>query len=178
MVMSPALPTAHERYGKMGTLEKDGSSKPLSFDGKAASWPPFKKAIHQLLDEEGCGWVVEGGNAFCAMLQAAAAKAAKSTTTSGKGTVSKNVADYKERHRLVEEALVAVGGFLQHEYVASGPEMSPVPFVVPICTPHRVSATHHTRRLCSSASEILCMCNKQFSPGERERDVQSEGSRR
>ena len=33
MVMSPALPTARARCGKMGTLEKDGSSKPLSFDG-------------------------------------------------------------------------------------------------------------------------------------------------
>ena len=55
----------------MGTLEKDGSSKPMSFDGKAASWPPFKKAIHQLLDKEGCGWEVEGGNAFCVMIQAA-----------------------------------------------------------------------------------------------------------
>ena len=52
----------------MGTLEKDGSSKPLSFDGKAASWPPF-----------------------------AAAQAAKSTTKSGKGTVSSNVADYKDK---------------------------------------------------------------------------------
>jgi hypothetical protein len=80
----------------MGTLEKDGS-KPLIFDGKAGSWPPFKIALHKLLDKEGCGWVVEGGNAFCAMLQAAAAKAAKSTTASGKGTVSTNVADYKEK---------------------------------------------------------------------------------
>ena len=80
----------------MGTLEKDGS-KPLIFDGKAASWPPFKTALHKLLDKEGCGWVVEGGNAFCAMLQAAAAKAAKSTTASGKGTVSTNVADYREK---------------------------------------------------------------------------------
>ena len=95
VVMSPALPTAHERCGKMGTLEKDGS-KPLIFDGKAASWPPFKIALHKLLDKEGCGWVVEGGNAFCAMLQAAAAKAAKSTTASGKGTVSTNVADYRD----------------------------------------------------------------------------------
>ena len=49
--LSPTLPTAHERCGKMGTLETDGS-KPLSFDGKAASWPPFKKALHQLLDKE------------------------------------------------------------------------------------------------------------------------------
>ena len=82
VVMSPALPTAHERCGKMGTLEKDGSSKLLIFDGKAASWPPFKTALHKLLDKEGCSWVVEGGNAFCAMLKAAAAKAAKSTTIS------------------------------------------------------------------------------------------------
>ena len=67
----------------MGTLEKDGS-KPLSFDGKAASWLPFKSELVKLLDKEGCGWVVQGGNAFCAMLQAAAAKAAKSTVTSGK----------------------------------------------------------------------------------------------
>jgi hypothetical protein len=37
---------------------------------------------------------VEGGDVFCAMLQAASAKAAKSTVTSGKGTVSTNVADY------------------------------------------------------------------------------------
>ena len=81
----------------MGTLEKDRPSKPLSFDGKAASWPPFKKALHQLLEKEGCGWVVEGGNAFCAMLQAAAAQAAKSTTKSGKGTVSINIADCKEK---------------------------------------------------------------------------------
>ena len=80
----------------MGTLEKDGS-KPLSFDGKPASWLPFKSELVKLLDKEGCGWVVQGGNAFCAMLQAAAAKAAKSTTASGKGTVSTNVADYKEK---------------------------------------------------------------------------------
>ncbi len=40
---------------------------------------------------------MEGGNAFCVMLQAAAAKAAKSTTASGKGTVSTNVADYREK---------------------------------------------------------------------------------
>jgi hypothetical protein len=40
---------------------------------------------------------MEGGNAFCVMLQAAAAKAAKSTTASGKGTVSTNVADYKDK---------------------------------------------------------------------------------
>jgi len=69
----------------------------LSFDGKAASWPPFKTALHKFLDKEGCGWVVEGGNAFCAMLQAAAAKAVKSKTASEKGTVSTNVADYAKK---------------------------------------------------------------------------------
>ncbi len=83
----------------MGTLEKDGS-KPLSFDGKAASWPPFKSELHKLLDKEGCGWVVEGGNAFCAMLQAAAAQAAKTPTKSGKDTVSTNVADYTTKTRI------------------------------------------------------------------------------
>ena len=29
----------------------------------------FKKALHQFLDKEGYGWVAEGGDAFCAMLQ-------------------------------------------------------------------------------------------------------------
>jgi hypothetical protein len=90
---SPTLPTAHERCGKMGTLGKDGSY-PLIFDGRPGSWPPFKKALHQLLDKEDYGWAVEGRDVFCAMPQAASAKAAKSTVTSGKGTVSTNVADY------------------------------------------------------------------------------------
>jgi hypothetical protein len=80
----------------MGTLGKDWSN-PLIFDGRPESWPPFKKALHQLLDKEGYGWVVEGGDVFCAMLQAASAKAAKSTVTSGKGTVSTNVADYQKK---------------------------------------------------------------------------------
>ena len=80
----------------MGTLGKDGSN-PLIFDGRPESWPPFKKALHQLLDKEGYGWVVEGGDVFCAMLQAASAKVAKSTVTSGKGTVSTNVADYAKK---------------------------------------------------------------------------------
>ena len=48
----------------MGTLGKDGSN-PLIFDGRPESWPPFKKALHQLLDKEGYGWVVEGGDVFC-----------------------------------------------------------------------------------------------------------------
>jgi hypothetical protein len=77
----------------MGTLEKDGSS-PLIFDGRPESWPLFKKAQHQLFDNEGYGWVVEGGDVFCAMLQAASAQAAKSTVTSGKGTVS---TDYQKK---------------------------------------------------------------------------------
>jgi hypothetical protein len=59
----------------------------LVFDGRPESWPFFKKPLHQLLDKEGYGWAVEGGDVFCAMLQAASAKAAKSTGTSGKGTV-------------------------------------------------------------------------------------------
>jgi hypothetical protein len=84
--MRPAIPTAHERRGcgKMGTLGKDGSN-PLIFDGRPESWPLFKKALHQFLDEEGHDWVVEGRDVFCAMLQAASAKAAaaKSTVTSG-----------------------------------------------------------------------------------------------
>ena len=37
---------------------KDGSY-PLIFDGRPESWPFFKKALHQLLDKEGYGWVVE-----------------------------------------------------------------------------------------------------------------------
>jgi len=47
---------------------------PLIFDGKPESWPTFKKALYQFLDKEGCGWVVEGGDAFCAMLKAASAR--------------------------------------------------------------------------------------------------------
>jgi hypothetical protein len=50
-----------------------------------------------LFDREGYGWVVEGGDVLCAMLQTASAKAAKSTLTSGKGTVSTNVADYQKK---------------------------------------------------------------------------------
>jgi hypothetical protein len=80
----------------MGTLGKEGSN-PLIFDGRPESWPLFKKALHQLIDKEGYGWVVEGGDVFCAMLQAVSAKAAKSTVTSGKGTVSTNVADYQKK---------------------------------------------------------------------------------
>jgi hypothetical protein len=66
-------------------------------DGRPESWLLFKKALHQLLDKEGYGWVVEGGDVFCAMLQVASAKDAKSTVTSGKGTVSTNVADYQKK---------------------------------------------------------------------------------
>jgi hypothetical protein len=80
----------------MGTIGKDGSN-PLIFDGRPESWPLFKKALHQLLDKEGYGWVVDGGDVFCGMLQAASAKAAKSTVTSGKVTVSTNVADYQKK---------------------------------------------------------------------------------
>ncbi len=69
----------------------------MIFDGRPESWPLFKKALHQLLDKEGYGWVVEGRDVFCAMLQAASSKAAKSTVTSGKGTVSTNVADHQKK---------------------------------------------------------------------------------
>ena len=41
----------------------------LIFDERPESWPLFKKALHQFLDNEGYGWVAEGGDAFCAMLQ-------------------------------------------------------------------------------------------------------------
>jgi hypothetical protein len=68
----------------------------LIFDGRTESWSLFKKALYQLLDTEGYDWVVEGGDVLCAMLQAASAKAAKSTVTSGKGTVSTNVADLQK----------------------------------------------------------------------------------
>ena len=77
----------------MGTLVKDGST----FDGGPESWPLFKKALYQLFDKEGYGRVVEGGDVFCAMLHAAITKAVKSTGTSGKGTVSTNVADYQKK---------------------------------------------------------------------------------
>ena len=94
----PTAPTAHERCGRMGTLGKDGSN-PLIIDGRPESWPLFKKALLQLLDKDSYGWVGEGGNVFCAMLQAASAKAATSNSnvTSGKGTVSTYVADYHKK---------------------------------------------------------------------------------
>jgi hypothetical protein len=110
---SPTLPTAHERCVKMGTLGKDGSN-PLIFDGKPeSSWPLFKKALHQLLDKEGYGWVVEGGDVFCAMLQAASAKAAKSTVTSGKGTLSTNVADYQKKDFQMAFTKVVISRLIQ-----------------------------------------------------------------
>ena len=58
---------------------------------------PLQESAVSFPDKEGYGWVAEGGDAFCVMLQAAAAKAAKSTVTSGKGTVSTNVADYTKK---------------------------------------------------------------------------------
>jgi len=54
----------------------------------------FKKALHQLLGKEGCSWVVEGGDVFCAMLQAESAKV-RSNVTSGKGTT--NVVNYQKK---------------------------------------------------------------------------------
>jgi hypothetical protein len=70
----------------------DGST-PLIFDGRPQSWPLQESTT----PAPGHGRVVEGGDVFCAMLQAASAQAAKSTVTSGKGTVSTNVADYQKR---------------------------------------------------------------------------------
>jgi len=69
----------------METLGKDGSNPLILTEDKNHGL--FKKALHQLLDKEGYDWVVEGGDVFCAMLQAASAKVAKSTVTSGKGKV-------------------------------------------------------------------------------------------
>jgi len=104
----------------MGTLGKDGSN-PLIFDGRPESWPLFKKALHQFLDKEGYGWVAEGGDAFCAMLQAqaAAAKAAKSTVTSGKGTVSTNVEDYAKKDLQVAFANASVTTSVLLELIAN-----------------------------------------------------------
>ena len=77
----------------MGTLGKAGSNQSkLNFDGRAESWPTFKKALYQFLDKEGLCWVVEGGDVFCAMLQAASGQAARKKSV-GKGTVLTNVAD-------------------------------------------------------------------------------------
>jgi hypothetical protein len=61
--------------------------------------PPAAASVNQGVasSAEGYGWVVDGGEVFCAMLQAASAKAAKSTVTSGKGTVLTNVADYQKK---------------------------------------------------------------------------------
>ena len=47
----------------------------------------------QFLDEEGYGWVVEGGDVSCAILQAASPKAGKSIMTSVKDTNSTNDKD-------------------------------------------------------------------------------------
>jgi hypothetical protein len=91
------LPTARECFGQMATQGKAGYDPPkLNFDGKPDSgfsskfrvWLPVKIQFWRI------GWVVEGGDVFCAKLQAASAKAAKSKGKSGKGTVSTNVADY------------------------------------------------------------------------------------
>ena len=62
---------------------------------------------------------MEGGNAFCAMLQAAAAQAAKSTTKSGKGTVSTNVADYKDKDLQAAFARATVTTSVLHELIAN-----------------------------------------------------------
>jgi len=62
---------------------------------------------------------VEGGNAFCAMLQAAAAQAAKNTTKSGKITVSTNVADYKDKDLQAAFARATVTTSVLHELIAN-----------------------------------------------------------
>ena len=79
----------------------------------------FKKALHQFLDKEGYGWVAESGDAFCAMLQAAVAKAAKNTVTSGKGTVSTNVADYAKKDLQVAFANASVTTSVLLELIAN-----------------------------------------------------------
>ena len=101
----------------MGTLGKDGSN-PLIFDGRPESWPPFKKALHQLLDKEGYGWVVEGGDVFCAMLQAASGLADRKKCV-GKGTVSTNVIDYDARELKKAFATASVTTSLQLELLAN-----------------------------------------------------------
>jgi hypothetical protein len=103
-----------------GTLAKAGSDPPkLNLDGKPESWPTFKKALYQLLDKEGYGWIVEGGDVFCAMLQAASAKAAKSKEKSGKGTVSTNVADYDTKDLQKAFARASVTTSIQLELLAN-----------------------------------------------------------
>jgi hypothetical protein len=63
---------------------------------------------------------VEGGNVFCAiLLQAASAKAAKSTVTSGKGTVSKNVADYPQKDLQTAFINASVTTSVQFELIAN-----------------------------------------------------------
>ena len=98
----------------MGTLGKAGSK--LNFDGRAESWPTFKKTLYQfLLDEEGVGWVervVEGGDVFCAMLQAASGLADRKKCV-GKGTVSTNVIDYDARELKKAFATASVTTSLQ-----------------------------------------------------------------
>jgi len=49
-----------------------------SDDGRPESWPLFKEMLHRPFDQEDYGWVVGNGDVFCAILQTASAKAAKS----------------------------------------------------------------------------------------------------
>jgi hypothetical protein len=83
------------------------------------AWPTFKKALYQFLDKEGYGWVVEGGDVFCAKLQAASAKAGKSKEKSGKGTVSTNVADYDTKDLQKAFARASVMTSIQLELLAN-----------------------------------------------------------
>jgi len=80
---------------------------------------PFQESDASVPRQGGYGWVAEGGDAFCAMLQAAAAKAAKSTVTSGKGTVSTNVADYAKKDLQVAFANASVTTSVLLELIAN-----------------------------------------------------------
>ena len=62
---------------------------------------------------------MEGGDACCAMLPAANAEAAKSTTKSGTGTVSTNVADYNTRDLQKAFANASVTTSIQLELLAN-----------------------------------------------------------
>jgi hypothetical protein len=78
-----------------------------------------KCSLYQFLDKEGYGWVVEGGDVFCAMLHAASAKAAKSKEKSCKGTVSTNVADYDTKDLQKAFARASVTTSIQFELLAN-----------------------------------------------------------
>lgn len=84
---SSTLPKARWCCGKMETLGKRPSIA-IKFDGRSEAWPLLKQELYQVLYGEGLGWVVEGSDLFCGMLQAAGAKAAKRKSEKAQGTVS------------------------------------------------------------------------------------------